>query len=120
MDIRHNGHFYRTPTKTVATVATPLEILGEPSDFVPDNASAKILLTAYKNLILHFNQLSLRAQKNWQLEVSIVARQLTHLFKQMSKGSSYRGYPAINLLKEIRQLDTQLSCTKVKATVTIN
>jgi|GEM_PF-4023245 len=113
MDIRHNGMFYRTSNKSEGAQQpsfneTDIDLTAT----APTTASSKILLTAYKNLINHFNQLDMHSQKKLQLEINIIARQLSHLFKQTAKGNISNGYPALNLLKEIRQLDATIMSSK--------
>lgn len=108
MDIRHNGQFYRSSGKTVNTQQSLNETTIDIDSVTPSNSSSKILLGAYKELIQHFNQLDTRSKNKWQLEINIIARQLSHLFKQAAKNSTYSGYPALSLLKEIKGLDEKL------------
>lgn len=110
MDIRHNGQFYRNSSKTSNVQPALAEPVFDLDSATPINTSSKILLCAYKNLMQHFNKLDTRHKKKWQLEINVIARQLTHLFKQSAKGATYNnGYPALSLLKEIKQLDEKLN-----------
>jgi hypothetical protein len=113
MDIRHNGQFYRTSNKTTTQTTLTTEGAFDVETATPANASSKILLTAYKGLMQRFNQLDTRAKNKWQLEINIIARQLTHLFKQAAKSTTYTGYPALSLLKEIKQLDEKIFGTSI-------
>jgi hypothetical protein len=112
MDIRHNGLFYRATNKTAGTPQPLTDTTFDLATAAPTSASSKILLCAYKDLMQHFNQLDSHSQKPWQLEINIIARQLSHLFKQAAKGNVTNGYPALSLLKEIRQLDENIIGSK--------
>ena len=108
MDIRHNNLFYRAINKSNVTKSLSSDLRFELDDLTPPTASTKILLCAYKTLVQRFNQLNIGLQKEWQPEINIMARQLSELFKQAAKTNSYSGYPALSLLKEIRQLDEKI------------
>ncbi len=110
MDMRQNDVFYRALNKPrkmpIAFYNADTEM--DLPEATAASASSKILLCAYKTLIQHFNQLDTGTQKNWQLEINIIARQLAHLFKQSAKYQTTNGYPSLSLLKEIRDLDKSI------------
>ena len=110
MDIRHKGQFYRNSDKTPASQQTLVDSAFDIDSATPTTASNKILLCAYKELMQNFNELDMRDKTKWQLEINIIARQLSHLFKQAMKSATYTGYSALSLLKEIKQLNEKLTC----------
>ena len=117
MQNRYNNLFFfkSAPNSAPAASATAASSLTRFNLTAVGTGSGKILIEAYQALQQQFDQLTPVNQEEFNIQIKIVERQLEHLLKQSSKKVGSAGYPATDLLKEIRLLSNQITELGIKS-----